>query len=395
MSNRNNLANGFIGSSTVESGDTSFDLAAGYGATMPTVPFKITVAPFGQLPTKSNSEIMLVTARSSETLTVARAQDGTTAKTFVAGDIVSNSITLSDVVGLDVAVSTASGTAAKVGTTTDGNYSPVYGDVINVTFSSGCNVASPTLNIDGSGAKNIRLGNVNVTTAFVGTTSALTLQMWYDGTYWQIYGSLKNTTYSEISTAEITNTTSTTTRLISGRRAEDLMANEATKTRTLTNKTLTSPAITTPTGITKSDVGLGNVDNTSVANILLQVYPVGSIYMSVSSTNPGTLFGGTWSAWGSGRVPVGVDTGQTEFNTVEKTGGAKTHTLTIGEMPSHSHTTAFEFGWDTSGATGDKVTYANVRAARPEWRTTSTAGGGNAHNNLQPYITCYMFKRIS
>ena len=70
----------------------------------------------------------------------------------------------------------------------------------------------------------------------------------------------------------------------------------------------------------------------------LKEYPVGSIYMSVSGTNPSSFLGGTWVAWGSGRVPVGVNTGDGNFNTVEKTGGESSHTLTIAEMPSHSHT---------------------------------------------------------
>lgn len=71
--------------------------------------------------------------------------------------------------------------------------------------------------------------------------------------------------------------------------------------------------------------------------ILDIIYPVGSIYMSVNSTNPQNLFGGTWVAWGTGRVPVGIDTSQTEFNAVEKTGGEKTHKLKVSEMPSHDH----------------------------------------------------------
>jgi hypothetical protein len=74
------------------------------------------------------------------------------------------------------------------------------------------------------------------------------------------------------------------------------------------------------------------------------IYPVGSIYLSVVSTNPGTwLPGTTWALWGSGRVPVGVDTYQTEFNAVEKAGGAKTHTLTREQLPSHSHTIKCHF----------------------------------------------------
>ena len=58
--------------------------------------------------------------------------------------------------------------------------------------------------------------------------------------------------------------------------------------------------------------------NNATDNILLRVYPVGSIYMSVNNIDPGTLFGGTWVALGSGRLRVGVDTAKTEFNTVEK-----------------------------------------------------------------------------
>ena len=125
------------------------------------------------------------------------------------------------------------------------------------------------------------------------------------------------------------------------------------------------------------------------------MYPVGSIYMSVNSTNPGSLFGGTWVAWGTGRVPVGVDTSQTEFATVEKTGGAKTHTLTADEIPSHTHSysvytyigSGTMWGTRNSSDSGDKNNSQST--------TTGSTGGGKAHNNLQPYITCYMWKRTA
>ena len=74
-----------------------------------------------------------------------------------------------------------------------------------------------------------------------------------------------------------------------------------------------------------------------MSDIFNAVYPVGSIYMSVNNVNPGLLFGGTWEAWGSGRVPVGVDANDTDFDTVEETGGEKTHALTVSEMPTHNH----------------------------------------------------------
>ena len=87
------------------------------------------------------------------------------------------------------------------------------------------------------------------------------------------------------------------------------------------------------------------------ATLVDLMYPIGSIYMSVSSTNPGTTFGvGTWESWGSGRVPVGVDSNDTSFDTVEETGGNKSNSYTpagtIGGtkltaaqsgVPAHSH----------------------------------------------------------
>lgn len=127
------------------------------------------------------------------------------------------------------------------------------------------------------------------------------------------------------------------------------------------------------------------------------IYPVGSIYISVNSTNPSVLFGGTWVAWGAGKVPVGVDTSQTEFNTVEKTGGEKTHTLTVAEMPSHSH------NWKATnlGASGDNYAgiaynnYSGHAGQNPMTEWIYNTGGDQAHNNLQPYITCYMWKRTA
>ena len=134
--------------------------------------------------------------------------------------------------------------------------------------------------------------------------------------------------------------------------------------------------------------------------------------MSVSSVDPGQLFGGTWQAFGKGRALVGVDTSQTEFSTVEKTGGAKTHTLTVAQMPAHTHTqnahahsvrhksfsglTASSGGWavlrrNQSGDGYDGTSTAAIAATA----TNNNTGGGGAHNNLQPYITVYMWKRTA
>lgn len=206
-----------------------------------------------------------------------------------------------------------------------------------------------------------------------------------------------------------------------------------------------------------------------------KIYPVGSIYMSVNNVSPSVFLGGTWVEWGAGKVPVGVDTSQTEFATVEKAGGAKTHILSTSQIPSHSHTvgahshglnshthsvgkhkhsipklhgvaetegehyhgiedsairytqlhtypdgTAPVFG-AVVGSINNKYTTSDgvhshpvvidssetnnntvfdtgaASGATADSRVFSTepTGSSGAHNNLQPYITCYMWKRTA
>lgn len=177
---------------------------------------------------------------------------------------------------------------------------------------------------------------------------------------------------------------------------------------------------------TKSDVGLSNVDNTSdstknsasatltnktlstgsvidanvtVTEVLKKVYPVGSIYINATdSTNPATLLGfGTWSAFGAGRVPVGLNSGDTDFDTAEKTGGAKTNT--------HNHYTGYSY----DGANF----FSRWHSALPRSRVISsvdriapafTSANGTAREDstydetisvVQPYIVVYMWKRTA
>ena len=130
-----------------------------------------------------------------------------------------------------------------------------------------------------------------------------------------------------------------------------------------------------------------------IANAL---YPVGSIYMSVNNTNPSTFFGGTWEAWGAGKVPVGVDTNDTNFATVEKTGGEKQHTLTIAEMPEHNHTIPCTPTANDGSEPSYQAAQVNAEATGNHNSIVAvSSGGGSPHNNLQPYITCYMWKRTA
>jgi len=143
-------------------------------------------------------------------------------------------------------------------------------------------------------------------------------------------------------------------------------------------------------GVAMSNVtGLEAALASAVTSSLLAAWPIGSIYTSIAATNPSTLFGGNWEAFGAGRVMVGLDSGDTDFDTVEETGGAKTHQLTIAEMPAHSHTYTLE---NTRGSGSPGAEDGNSSFSTPN---TSTVGSGAAHNNVQPYIVVYMFKRIA
>lgn len=121
----------------------------------------------------------------------------------------------------------------------------------------------------------------------------------------------------------------------------------------------------------------------------LDIYPVGSIYINTVNTNPSDFLGGTWEAFGTGRTLVGVDTLQTEFNTVEKTGGEKTHTLTVDELPPHTH----GIGYSNTAMAGSNQ--SRVDGASSSAVASQQTGRGKAHNILQPYITVYMWKRTA
>lgn len=126
-------------------------------------------------------------------------------------------------------------------------------------------------------------------------------------------------------------------------------------------------------------------------------YDVGDLYFTTNKANPALKFGGTWELFGKGRMLVCVDESQPEFNTVKKTGGSKTHTLSVAEIPSHTHTTnpnnnvlinsPVDYGL-RYGASGDRLL-----------ATTGTpinnTGGNQPHNNMSPYITCYTWIRTA
>lgn len=186
-----------------------------------------------------------------------------------------------------------------------------------------------------------------------------------------------------------------------GQDLADALMNEHNRDGTHSDITADNVTATTGTFTTLNASGLSST-------LLGLIYPVGSIYTNASvSTNPGTLLGfGTWTAFGSGRVLVGVDAGQTEFDTLGETGGAKTHTLTSAEMPVHSHSvsdpghthlvTTIQANIAASGSNiGGQGAGSTASGSSGTGISIGNAGSGGAHNNLQPYITVYMWKRTA
>ena len=123
--------------------------------------------------------------------------------------------------------------------------------------------------------------------------------------------------------------------------------------------------------------------------VLNKLRPVGSIYISDASTNPSSLFGGTWEAYAPARTLLTT----TNYSEVGQTGGSFTHTLTVNEMPSHNHNMNYykKANQYLYTGTGDTV----IGGSTSSTHTVGNTGGGKAHNNTQPYEVCYMWKRTT
>ena len=133
----------------------------------------------------------------------------------------------------------------------------------------------------------------------------------------------------------------------------------------------------------------------TAATINALVYPVGSIYFNAAvATNPATLLGfGTWAAYGGGRVPVGKAASGT-FDTLNETMGAETHTLSTSEIPSHTHDVTWPRS-NNSGGGGPTSPCTSAGDGGPITQASVATGGGAAHNNIQPSIVVYMWKRTA
>lgn len=152
----------------------------------------------------------------------------------------------------------------------------------------------------------------------------------------------------------------------------------------------------TDTRFTTIKEELTSLINTTIDNTINSIYPIGSVYISLTETNPGTYLKGTWEQFGQGRTLIGVGAGDDGTNTqefeVNTTGGEYKHKLVIGEIPSHAHKYYSPIVQEVSPASNTS-TYGNYNK---DYKIDSDSVGGDGyHNNVQPYITVYFWKRVN
>jgi len=215
---------------------------------------------------------------------------------------------------------------------------------------------------------------------------------------------------SAVGVAETANTTAENALSIAEEVRDDLAAGSGT--RVFVGESLQS-------SITFDSDPVEKINNAISRNELLDlIYPVGSIYLTVSTANPGTLFGGTWVRWGKGRAIVGEDSSDSDFTPVEHTYGSKSfqkhnHCVSINETTGLTGTLTFktyssatscegdifvqtwsDSGVTPSGTSKDKNVTISVDANHKHTGTIDEHGAGTC-GNLQPYIVCYTWKRTA
>jgi hypothetical protein len=169
----------------------------------------------------------------------------------------------------------------------------------------------------------------------------------------------------------------------------------------------------------KKMINYGDLIDENNTRYVPNIYEVGDIFLTMNTIDPGKRFGGTWALIAQGRTLIGLNLNDSDFSTIGKTGGSKTHNhtnpstgstvLTVNQMPSHNHNLTNGgrlMYWDAGLTAQGNLTYDGNNPVQTTWSSnTQYVGGGQGHthsmestgtsSNIQPYITCYIWKRIS
>ena len=141
-------------------------------------------------------------------------------------------------------------------------------------------------------------------------------------------------------------------------------------------------------------INADKLDSRTLAEIMLALYPVGAVYISANSTSPASLFGGTWEQLQDRFLLAAGST-----YSAGSTGGEATHTLTVNELPAHTHT-ATVYGISSGNYTANAARLVYKDNTTTGWISeglswVNSTGGSQSHNNLPPYLAVYMWKRVS
>lgn len=130
---------------------------------------------------------------------------------------------------------------------------------------------------------------------------------------------------------------------------------------------------------------------------ILEIYPVDSVFLSFDGTNPGERFGGSWVLVSKGRMLLGVDPDTPAFADSGLSGGEATHTLTIDEIPSHTHTITANtvHQLDNGPMAFNTATDSDPTHKANDDVTLGYTGGGEPHNNMPPWTSVYCWRRVA
>ena len=154
---------------------------------------------------------------------------------------------------------------------------------------------------------------------------------------------------------------------------------------TKTNWTTSTPI--NPTNLNHIEDGIADLYNA--------IFPVGQIVIKGDNEDYSNWLGFTWERTAVGKVLVGIDSTDTDFNTIGKTGGEKTHTLSVPEMPRHAHYIASNLTNNPPGGIDRAIMYGVPESVEPTNYSSESTGNNQPHNNLQPYQVVAYWKRIA
>lgn len=153
-----------------------------------------------------------------------------------------------------------------------------------------------------------------------------------------------------------------------------------------TNWTSTTPINTS---------NLNKIEN-GIAELYNAIFPVGQIVIKGDNEDYSNWLGFTWERTAVGKVLVGIDSTDTDFNTIGKTGGEKKHTLLQKEMPKEiGQALIYDSGTTEKSSSTDALTTQWANKYRSGLYNVVNENGGNAHNNVQPYQVVAFWKRVA